>query len=187
MSLTVAQMAVVKSDVLANNDLNTQPHTADGFFEIARLYNLPPAVQQLVWRTEAPVSAIFDAITWANFTPNDVADVTALYTNRVLLIQTKQMNLQNMLVGRLTLDASKLNIRVGLRDAVIQLPAGTAGALVSAGGAGGVTVLTACTRNATRIEKLLSSTVAAIGGVTANLLGFEGNVSDGDIAQVLAN
>ena len=91
------------------------------------------------------------------------------------------MNLQKLTIGRETVYASKVNVRKGLQDAVTQLPAGTAGAYVSAGGAAGVTVLTAMLRNATRAEKLLNTGTSTTGTVTANLLGFEGTVMDRDI------
>ena len=183
--MTPAQNSLIKADVLASADMNTLPANADGAFEIARLYNLPSTTD--VWRTEVPTKLIFDAIDWAKYTPTDVADATAIFTNRMLIIQTKQMNLQNMLVGRDVVDASRSNIRAGLRDAVISLPAGALGATVSAGGAGGVTVLTACLRKATRIEKLLASAPFTTGTVSAGVMGFEGNVSYQDIEAARAS
>lgn len=177
--MTPAQLATLKADILANPDLASQPLTNLGSIAIRDLYNTASTTD--VWRTEAPVKDIYDAIDWSKFTPADAADGTAIYTNRVLLIQTKQMNLQSMLQGRATVDASKANVRAGLRDAVIALPAGAAGASVAAGGASGVTVLTALTRKATRFEKLFSTSTATTGTVTANLLVLEGSVSSDDI------
>ena len=185
MALTTQQLQAIKADIAASADMNTLPANSDGSFEIARLYNLPSTTD--VWRTNTPTKDIFDAITWANFTPNDAADSTQLYMNRTLLAQTKQMNLQNMLTGRETIDASKANIRAGLRDAVINLPTGAAGAAVSAGGASGATVLTACVRKATRVEKLLASAPVATGTVSAGVMGFEGSVSYQDIEAARAS
>ena len=119
---------------------------------------------------------IGSAIQWDKFTPVDAADETNVYTNRLLLIQTKQINLQSILQGKTTVDVSKPNIRAALRDAVIALPAGVAGAAVSAGGASGVNVLNACVRLGTRLEKLLSTGPQATGTVTADIMGFEGAV-----------
>ena len=175
MALTTAQKAAIKADILANSDLNVFPQGSDGAFGIAALYNTVTATD--VWRTDAPVSAINDGIDYTKFTPTDAADGTAIYTNRVLAIQTKQMNLQNMLVGKDKIDASKANIRAGIRDAVIQLPAGTGGALISAAGASGVNVLTPMVRKANRIEKLFATTQATTGTVTANLLANVANSS----------
>lgn len=177
MALTPAQNALIKADIIAKPDLAVQPNNADGNIEIARLYNLPSNPVVKVWATNAKVSDISDAIQWDKFTPVDAADETNIYTNRLLLIQTKQINLQSLLQGRTTVDASKPNVRAGLRDAVIALPAGVAGAAVSAGGVSGVNVLNACLRTATRLEALLSTGAAPpLGGVTADIMGFEGAV-----------
>ena len=179
MALTTAQIAALKADILANSDLNSQPMSNLGSLEIAKLYNAASTTP--VWRTDAPVSAINDAIDWSKFTPVDAVDATVIYTNRLLMIQTKQINLQSILQGRTTVDASKANVRAGLRDAVIALPAGAAGATVAAGGAGGVTVLNAMTRMATRFEKLFAGADATTGPTTAKLLVIEGAVSGDDI------
>jgi len=176
MALTSAQQAAIKADILANPDLSAQPNNSDGAFEIARLYNLPASPTFLVWRTDAPTADIFDSINWSLYTPSDSPDNTATYTNRLLAIQTKQMNLQNMLVGRDTLNCAKANIRAGLRDAVIQIPAGAGGAMVSPGGVSGATVLAVCTRNATRLEKLLSTGSVTTGTTTAAVMGYEGQI-----------
>lgn len=189
MPLTPAQNALVKADILASGDMNTLPNNSDGSYEIARLYNLPASPTFAVWRTDAQVSAILDAINWSLYTPNDSPDNTATYTNRALNIQTKQMNLQNMVQGRDRLDCSKVNIRAGLRDAVIAVPSGTGGAATSPGGASGVNVLNNCTRNATRLEKLLATASQGsdtTGTVAAQVMGFEGTVSYTDIDNARA-
>lgn len=188
MPLTTAQLQAVKADITANPDLNTVPAGLDGSYEIARLYNLPPAVAMSVWRTDTPVQAIFNAITWANYTPNDAADGTQIYQNRCYLLSIKQMNLQTMLANSPINTANPLT-RGGVRDAVVSLPAGTAGAMISAGGASGVTVLNACLRNANRIEKLLATASQAsdtTGTVTARVMGFEGRLNHNDIEEAKA-
>ena len=177
--LTPAQIATLKADILLNADTNTQPAGSTGNAAIMALYNAASSTD--VWQTSAPVQAVYDSIDWSKFTPVDVADSTVTYTNRLMLIQTKQMNLQSILQGRTSVDASKANLRAGLRDAVIALPAGTAGASVTAGGASGVTVLTALTRKANRYEKLFATATATTGTVTANLLVVEGLLSVDDL------
>lgn len=189
MALTLTQLQAIKADIAANPDLAAVPAGLDGCYEIARLYNLPPAVAMSVWRTDTPVSAIFDAITWANYTPNDAADGTQLYQNRCYLVAIKQMNLQTMLTHTPINTANPLT-RGGLRDALIQLPTGLAGVITSAGGASGVTVLNACLRNASRIEKALATSLQAsdtTGTVAARVMGFEGRVSFSDIEQARAS
>jgi hypothetical protein len=133
---------------------------------------------------QAPVYLPCD-VAISKYTPNDSPDNTATYTNRTLNIQTKQMNLQMMTQGRISLNCAKVNIRSGLRDAVISVPSGAGGANNAPGGASGVTVLNNCTRAATRVEKLLATASQGsdtTGTVTARVMGFEGSVSDRDIA-----
>lgn len=177
---STAQIALIKADILANPDLNSVPNSNVGSMEVARLYSLPSTLD--VWRTEAPVSAIMDAINWPAFTPQEPADGTVIYTNRLLMIQTKQINLQSMLQGRATVDASKANLRAGLRDAVTALPAGASGASISAGGAAGANVMQALTRKATRLEKLFATGADVVTGpVTAKLLAYEGAISSDEV------
>jgi hypothetical protein len=186
LALTPAQLVLLKADIAASADMNTLPVTTDGAYEVARLYTLAPAVAMPVWQTRCPVSDIYDAIDWTKYTPTDAAELTGIYTARALGIQIKQMNLTNMLQGRNELNAAKVNIRLGLRDAVIQIPSDTSGAMVAAGGASGVNVLTACTRGANRIEKLLvtaSQGSDTTGSVTARVLGFEGVINYQDVIE----
>lgn len=188
-TLTTAQLQALKADILADQTLANQPMTSAGSQVIAAAYAVVGNLD--VWRTDAPVSAIYDAIDWTKFTPTGAMDdasltdatVAARRQAQLLAIQTKQMNLQNMLQGRTTVDASKANIRAGLRDAVIQLPAGTNGAGVAAGGTNGTTVLNALVRKANRFEALYATTQATTGAVTANLLVVEGQVTSDQIQQ----
>ena len=188
MSLTTAQTATLKSDILAKSATG-QPlealFAASNWDAIADFYNALASPNFPVWRTDAPVDDIFNAMTWANYTPVDAADNTVTFSNRALLIQTKQMNLQNMLIGRSTVDATKANVRAGLRDAVIALPAGAGGAAVSAGGASGATVLTACTRSGRVIEKLLTTGSQTTGTTTADVMGYQGTVSGRDVLDTV--
>lgn len=197
MSLTLQQLQAIKADIANNPDMASQPMNSDGAFAIAALYNAAPAAPQDVWRTEVPVSAIYDAINWSQYTPAwtpsalDLPALAALYTNALLVIQTKQMNLQVMTQGRETVNAARVNVRSGLRDAVIAVPAGAVSSNVvgnvSPGGASGATVLANCVRKASRIEKLLSSTAPALGGITANVMGFEGVISYSEIQEARAS
>lgn len=179
--LTPAQQAIVKAYILADPVMSAKPQNGDGDYEIAELFNAQSSPSFMVWSKNVPVQDIYDAIDWSKYTPVDAADPTVLQTNRLLIIQTKQMNLQNMLQGRETIDASKTKIRAGLRDAVIAIPAGASGAAVVAGGASGATVLATCQRNALLIEKILSTTTATTGSTTANLLDYVGQISYQDV------
>ena len=161
-----AQVQLLKADITAKS-VSGQPLFGLQDTGIAAYYNTVTATD--IWRTDAPVDAILDSIDWSKYTPADAADATAIFTNRVLAIQTKQMNLQNMLIGRDLLNTAKPNIRAGLRDAVTAVPAGALGAVVSPGGPGGSTVLNVCVRKATNAEVALSTANAATGPTTARV------------------
>jgi len=184
MSLTQAQITTIANDIATNPVFANIPHTGDGTYAVADIYNQSASPDFLVWASNVNVNDIYNAIDFTKYTPVDAAAENNIGTQRLLIIQTKQMNLQNMLQGRSNIDAAKANIRNGLKDAVTALPAGTAGAAISAGGASGVTVLTACTRKATVIEKLLTTGPATTGTVTADVMGFEGAISPQDIQTV---
>ena len=185
--MTPAQLATIKADILANPELNAFPAGLDGSYGIAALYNLPAVPAFTVWRTDTPVSAINDAIDDTKFTPTDLPTVTQLpaeamlWLNRSQMVLIKQANLQRLLQGRDTVDASKANVRASLRDALIALPTGVNGANTSAAGPSAVNALTACTRAATRLEKLLVTSSPTTGTVTAGVMGYEGQVSYPDI------
>lgn len=175
--MTPAQLTLFKSDIIARFGANPLEST------VATYYNAVGNAD--AWNSHTPVDAVFNAITWTNFTPVDVPDTTALFTNRLMVINVKQMNLQNILVGRDFIDASKVNVRAGLRDCVIALPAGALGAAVSAGGASGATVLTACLRKCNALELLLTTGTQVTGTVTAHVLGFEGTTNPQQISDLL--
>lgn len=183
--MTDEQLQTIKAAVLASQDAAiTAAASARNDTELARLLNLPASPAVNLWRTDARVSDISDAINWAQYTPIDAVDSTAVYTNRQLSIQTKQMNLQMMLQGRESLDANKINIRAGLRDAVVAVPAGANGTAVSPGGASGATVLNACVRPASLVESILAGADATTGTVTAKLAGYEGSIGVGEIGSM---
>lgn len=182
--LNTTQLTTLKNAILAETDPTiVAARNAGATGAIADWYNLPSTTS--VWKTSTMVSEISDAIEWAKFTPNSAPDTTALYTNRILSVQTKQMNLQNIIMGKETINTGKANIREGLRDSVINLPTGAAGASLSAGGAGGVNVLNACKRFATNCESLFATVDAVTGSVTAKLLTVEGNISNEDVVLAI--
>lgn len=185
-NLTQSQYAQLKTFINAEtNPTFVGYRNAGSTGQMAEWLNLYPAADYMLWNTRTKVSEILDSISWDKYTPTDVADNTATFTNRILSVQTKQMNLQNMLIGRDSIDASKANIRAGLRDAVIQLPTGASGAATTAGGANGATVLTACTRKATNGEKYFATVSATNGTVSAFLPVVEGKFSNEDVVNAL--
>lgn len=172
--MTPAQISTLRAAMLSEPALTTAI-AAGATGEIAQFYNTNTA-SFTVWKTNAQAIAIYDKIIWANMTPVDVADGSVLWTNRSLACQGKQFNLQTILQGRTSIDASKANIRAGLQDALTGLPSGAAGANQ---GAGWVNVNLSLQRIATNGEKLFA---AGVGTPAAPaLLVFEGNVSDDDV------
>lgn len=179
--MTPAQLATLKAFILADPNMAAKPLTSAGALEIATLLNAAASPIYNVWRSVTPTSDILDSITWANLTPADTADGTATFTNRALVCQSKQMNLQIILQGRDSVTSGKLSVRGGLSDALQNVPAGAAGALVDAGWAGAGKVKATITRTASVIEKLF----ATGNGTTAtpSSMSYEGPVTSEDVQQ----
>ena len=156
-----------------------KPMTSGGALEIAGLLNAAASPAYNVWRSVTPASEILDSITWANLTPADTADGTATFTNRALVCQAKQMNLQIILQGRDSVASGKVSVRGGLSDALQNVPAGAGGALVDAGWAGAGKVKATITRTASVVEKLF----ATGNGTTAtpSTMGYEGPITSDDV------
>jgi len=177
-TFTPAQITTIKAAIAADPVLAGAAANSDGSAAIAAAFDV---VDQtfFVWQSATPTANILDAITLANLTPADTPDATVTYTNRSLICQIKQMNLQLLLQGRDSVSSGKANVRAALQDALINIPSGTAGALVGAGWTG---VKTAMERNATRLEKLLATGTGTAAAPAA--LGFEGIVLWPDIDAV---
>ena len=149
--LTPAQCTTLKA--LAMADQTAAALIAAGNdIALADWFNTPTA--NYIWRTSVPADEVFDAIIWANLTPVDAPDGSAAYTNRALLCQAKQINLQTMLQGRERIAGAKATIRAGLSDALLNVPSGVAGATQSAGWAAVKAVIS---RFGTRAEMALAT------------------------------
>ena len=171
------QLLALKTAILADAalaDLVAQGATG----AIAEYLRTPSTF--VVWRTSTQTQDIYDAITWANFTPQDTPDATALYTNRALACQGKQFNLQTLLQGRESVNSAKANIRAGLQDALTAIPSGAAGAGKNGGWSA---VQTAMQRFATWGEKVFATGTGTAG--SPGTLVLEGVPSDYDVIQAL--
>lgn len=169
--LTDAQITTLRPVVLAEPTLATARATGDDY-AIAAWCNTAASPAYKVWNSITPASVIADAISWANLTPTDTADSTVVYTNRVLLSQAKQINIQILLQGRESLPTARANIRAGIQDALTNLPTGAGGALL---GGNWAAVKTAMQRGATNCEKPLASGAGT--AASPSDLGWEGSVS----------
>ena len=182
--MTPQQLNILKTAILAE----TIPsfvvlRNANNEQGMADYYNADSG--SVVWQTAAPVSAVQDAIDYTAYTPNGTIDGTSAVTNRLLAAQTKQINLQLMLQGKTTLDATPSRVRGALLDATTSLPTGTNGAIQSAAGVDGARVLNALTRPATRGERLYSQSATTTGTVSAFRLTFEGAISAQNVSDAL--
>lgn len=182
MPLTAQQKTTLKAAIDADPVMSQIPATSDGAFAVAEILNAAASPAYSVWRPNTPANDIMDAITWASLTPNDAPDNTVLNTNRTLVCQAKQMNLQILLQGRDSVATGKTSVRGGLSDALTNVPSGASGALVDAGWLGAGKVKAAITRTASFVEKLL----ATGSGTAANpsVLGYEGPISYQEVIEV---
>lgn len=184
--MTPAQLATLKADILANPNVNTIPRNPDGFVSIAAWYNQTAAPDFVVWRTDVPVEDIQNAIVYANMTPAQAIpagptnDILA-WQSRALAAQGKQFNLQNLLLGRTTVNASRTNIRAAFQDCLTGLPTKADGTTQAAGWAA---VQTAMQRLATNGEKLYATGDGA--GGAPDTMTFEGAVQGQDVEAALA-
>jgi hypothetical protein len=131
----------------------------------------------VVWRSTTPAADIMDAITWASMTPTDTPDGGPAALQREYRCQGKQLNLQIMLQGRELVPTGRANVRAGLSDALLNVPAGAGGAMLDAGWLGAGKVKAAISRSASNAEKVFAS-----GTGTASAPGLLGEL-DGDVSE----
>lgn len=191
--LTVAQYQTLKTYILNDIVLNAYPNNEDGDYEIMLKLNAIATPDFMVWNTETLATDIANAVNWDKYTPAVAVPTDAqiagglvfdsqIWRTRAHAAQIKRDNLWALLdVTNGFINAAKANIRSALRDAVISLPTGDLGAIVTAGGASGVNVLTACTRKARLIEKVLTTGAATTGTVTADVMGYVGEIQRQDV------
>ena len=183
MALTPAQLPALKAAILAEvNPAFVVARTNGQTPLMTEFYNADASPAWYVWRTTTPTTDIAAAVSWANFTPTDTPDATTLYTNRALLCALKRDNLRTLL-DRDSLPTDKANTRQALTDALQNVPAGAAGALLDAGWLGADKVKTAISRGVTRGERLFVTGTGTAG--TPGSLGFEGAITDADIGAAL--
>lgn len=192
MNLTTAQLQSLKADIIAAADaacvaLEADQTSSDKAYAVANLYGLTASPDFYVWRTDAPISAIQNAIIWANMTPVDAVPTTPsltvdVFRARALVCQGKQMNLQNLIMGRATLDASQPNIRTGLQDSLTGYPAGAAGAIIAAGWTAVQLILS---RKANRVEKLLATGTGS--QAVPATMGTEGTLTHQQVLEAMAS
>lgn len=76
---TPAQLQTLKTYIAGQADLNSQPNTSDGNFEVARLLNLAAAgPNNVVWKTSVPIGDVGKA-----FVGSELAGLTTLNHTRL--------------------------------------------------------------------------------------------------------
>lgn len=181
--MTPSQLQTLKAAIAAEtNQTFVDLRTAADETGMAAWYNADAAFQ--VWKSSTDAASLFNAITWKSLTPADAADGTALFTNRALVCQAKQINLQIILQGQTSIATGKVSLRQGLTDALLDVPAGASGALLDAGWLGAGKVKATIQRSCNRVERIW-----ATGTGTANTPGdlgeFEGTVTVQNISDAL--
>ena len=155
MSLTTQQQTTIKNWVLAQPALATLPPSSGAVSSILSALSDTSLQTYYVYNSKTSVDDVFNNVTWANFTPvNPAAGAGTDATNWMLACQGKQFNLQTLLTGRATIDATKANIRAGLQDALTNIPSGVNGATKSGGWIGVQLILS---RLATPLEQLFAT------------------------------
>lgn len=174
--MTPQQLATLKAAIIADPTAGPMRLAGDTFSLNAWLAADSTSV---VWRTHTSGDAIRNAIVWANMTPAMAPDVTALWTNRALYAQAKQISLQTMVQGRDIVNTGVAGIRAGLNDCLTALPTKNDGTNQPAGWAA---VQTAMQRFANNCEK-----VFAPGGTSAVPvdLVFEGAVTQAELNSLV--
>jgi hypothetical protein len=176
---------VFKQAILAESDPTFSAlRDANETGQMALWYNQEQSPMFTVWRSSATTSEILNGVVGANLTPLDTPDGTAMFTNRALVCQAKQINLQMYLQKDGSLPVGQLNIRQTLQDALTNVPSGAGGALLDAGWAGTGKVKDIISRPCTRAEKIWATGTGST-GVPGNLGAFEGTVSNDDILNAL--
>lgn len=194
-----AQAATVTINGVATA-IKDVPKTQDNAFVVRDWYNQQAFPGYYVVRTDAPVADILNGIVWTNYTPNVAltASLTAAQASQCTAASgycdNKQFNLQLLLLGRTTFDATKKLQTNGLMDATTALPSG---ANFNLRDAGWTNIFPVLQRQCTNAEKLLvtASNITALQGAVQtrgtqydgtngnpDIPVFQGQVSNTDIA-----
>jgi hypothetical protein len=174
--MTPAQIATLKA-LVASDPAAAALAAAANDQELAGWLNA--ASTFVVWRPVTDAASVFDAVSWAAYTPTDAADGTTLFQNRAEVCRLKQANLHIMFEGSMPISTAKNNIRQTLKDALQAIPSGPAGAAQDAGWAA---VKTAISRFATVAEKALATGTGTAG--TPGFLTFEGEIDAGTASTI---
>lgn len=172
----------------AGTAINALPHTPDAAVDVAHWYNMQASPNFFGNYSQVLCSDIFNAITWKKMTPADAVPTTPdlsvqVWNARQQACLGLQLNLQILLSGRASVDATKGKVVSAFQDALSTVPSAANGATQDAGWAAVQKIL--C-RKGTYAEKLFADTSGGAGdtNTTAATFTFEGNVNDSDIRTI---
>lgn len=158
--LTPQQAAILAADINADPAFASLPNTSENAFVIATAYNQLAVPAFIVWRTSVSQDEImqngFDWVQVDNLSVGKSRIWEWMFDN-----ETR------------TINPSKVNVRAGIAEAW----KGTAAMLAVQ-----AAILERCKRNATRIEKLLSTGTGS--SASPATMGFDGDISYSDIEAV---
>ena len=145
-----------------------QGNDRDGAAAVAAFYNQLAVGPFLLFNSAVLNSDIFNQVLFANYTPNDAitSGNASQWTAASMACQGKQFNLQIMIQPGGTFDATRVNLRKGLKDAMSSLPS-AAGFAAQDGGWNATlnTCPNVLTRSATIFESLFA--IATTGPLAA--------------------
>jgi hypothetical protein len=182
MPLTTQQAATLKAAIDANPTWSAFPLTGDGYIDLAAALSRQASPNFWVYATDVDVQTIKDAVIWSSLTPTDAPDGTQAWTNRSLQCQGKQFNLQLILPVTGPFNASNINARAGLQDALQGVRSGAGGVVQDAGWSA---VRQSLTRRASHFERMFADTANGNGSTRslAATMVLEGAPSHADIEQ----
>jgi hypothetical protein len=159
-------MTIVRNDIAASSDLNSLPNSDEGHSIIATLYNALSAPAIYVWRADVGKPEIISVTTTGG-----TAWSWTVYINR----SQGERDAWREMFGVGSVDFNLTNVRQAINDIFSgAAPASTQRAHVFA----------VATRQATRIEALLSTGTGTI--VSPSVMSFQGPILKQDIDAILA-
>jgi hypothetical protein len=166
--MTPAQLQTLKADILANADLNTNPNTSDGNFEIARLYNLTATPDFWVWKSSL---AERECVEQAS------QDGTSFSWTQYIARTEPERDAWKRLFASGTVNPSLTNVRQGIADIFSGAQAAPTAQRAH--------LLATARRKATRAEKLFSTGTGSTASPAVTSLEFGVTAAEVDQARNL--
>ena len=165
MTLSPAQMSTLKTDILADPALTSQPMTSDGAFAIAAVYNLLASPAYWVWRTSVTKKEMTEQVSRTGTTFTYVG-------NGFITRSAGEQTTWQQLFENGVINPALANVRQAITDIL----SGTGNAALNR-----THMDTVARRQARRIEKLFAVGTGLDTTAGAGTMAFEGEVSWQDV------